>query len=39
MRHVEARHLQNPSGVTCQLCSKVFKTRDSLRKHKADHFA
>ena len=39
MRHVEARHLPHLSGVGCDHCAKVFKTRDTLRKHlKSDHF-
>ena len=31
-RHVEARHVPNLQ-VTCQMCDRVFKTRDSMRKH------
>ena len=31
-RHIEAKHLIFP-GVTCNLCERVYKTRNSLRKH------
>jgi uncharacterized C2H2 Zn-finger protein len=31
-RHVEARHVVT-DGVGCAQCHKIFKTRDSLRKH------
>ena len=36
-RHVEAKHIAN-TYVSCSLCGKVVKTRDSLRKHmERDH--
>ena len=31
-RHIEAKHFLNTEQI-CKLCSKVVKTRDSLRKH------
>ena len=31
-RHVEARHVHT-DGIVCSHCPKIFKTRDSLRKH------
>jgi len=31
-RHIEAKHLENTS-VSCQKCTRTFKTRDSRRKH------
>lgn len=30
--HIEAIHMQT-GGFHCDVCSKVFKTRDSLRHH------
>ena len=30
--HIEARHMTN-THVSCSVCGKVVKTRDSLRKH------
>merc|ERR1719222_1042930 len=36
-RHIEAKHMAN-THVSCSLCGKVVKTRDSLRKHmEKDH--
>jgi len=36
-RHIEAKHMLN-TKITCPLCGKSTKTRDSLRKHmKSDH--
>nr|ACO11330.1 Longitudinals lacking protein-like [Caligus rogercresseyi] len=34
--HVEAKHFVT-NGFTCDKCSKKFKTRESLYKHKASH--
>ena len=30
--HIEARHISH-SGYQCQFCEKIYKTKDSLRKH------
>lgn len=38
-RHVEAKHMIN-THTSCNICGKVVKTRDSLRKHvEKDHRA
>jgi uncharacterized C2H2 Zn-finger protein len=31
-RHVEAFHIEHP-GLSCELCEKVLKTRESMRSH------
>lgn len=31
-RHVEAFHVNHP-GLSCDMCDKVLKTRESLRSH------
>jgi len=31
-RHVEAHHIDHP-GFSCDVCGKIYKTRDSLRNH------
>jgi len=38
--HIEARHIAN-TDVACDVCHKVFKTRNSLRNHRANenHYA
>jgi uncharacterized C2H2 Zn-finger protein len=33
-RHIEAVHLQNHPGITCDLCGEIVKTRNALRQHK-----
>ena len=36
-RHIEASHLEGVS-VPCNLCDKILRTREALRKHKkSDH--
>ena len=36
-RHIEASHLEEVS-VPCNLCDKILRTREALRKHKkSDH--
>ena len=31
--HIEAAHVESP-GYECEICFKVYKTRNSFRKHK-----
>ena len=31
--HIEAKHIVNPAGITCDLCQTVCATRQGLRKH------
>jgi len=33
-RHIEAVHLQNHPGITCDLCGDIVKTRNALTQHK-----
>ena len=33
-RHIEAVHLQNHPGITCDLCGEIVKTRNALSQHK-----
>jgi len=35
-RHIEAKHIEGLS-FSCLFCEKIFKTRDTLRKHVASH--
>jgi len=36
MEHVEAKHMNHP-GFQCQLCNRIIKGRNSLRKHLRQH--
>ena len=31
-QHIEARHMDN-TNVTCELCGRVYKTKNSLQNH------
>ena len=34
MNHIEAKHIDNNISHPCDICGKIYKTREILRKHK-----
>jgi len=35
-RHIEATHLENHPGFSCEICGETVSTRNALRQHRAD---